>query len=108
MKKLDEKREANQAGEKYETDETGGEETLDDEAYEERQKDHLETLDMLKRELQRMKDGGDPFKFDHLFENESEETKELLKGYQNAFNPDSNDSNTTEEEESEPEAKKTK
>lgn len=47
----------------------------DDRPLEERRKERRECLDMLKRELQRIKDGGDPYDFDYLLD---EEEKRLM------------------------------
>ena len=49
----------------------------DTRSLEEKRKERRECLDMLKRELNRIRDGGDPYDFDYLL---NEEEKRLLEG----------------------------
>ncbi|OXU29641.1 hypothetical protein TSAR_000102 [Trichomalopsis sarcophagae] len=48
----------------------------DERSLEEKRKERRECLDMLKRELKRIEDGGDPYDFDYLL---NEEEKRLLE-----------------------------
>lgn len=65
-----------------------GSEEVDQSTRDERRKERQECLDMLKTELRRIQDGGDPYDFDYLLD---DETRKLLNEDGNATTENKDD-----------------
>ena len=67
-----------------------------DEATAEKWKERRECLEMLKRELKRVRDGGDPYDWDHLLDDTEDDEKKITTDTEDA-DPEVKDSNISKE-----------
>lgn len=76
--------------------EAAGEVINDGLTVEQRRKDRMECLELLKSELRRIRDGGDPFNFDHML---SDEEKQMFEMCDEKDDDEDNDGEKKEETE---------